>query len=114
MQSKARGKESLDEGRKQTTAHKSSPEFINPEDENPCESGLINSLEPFQRCFCSGSFSRYFLKPTQGLTSVQPDCVLPHASHRIDWDWINAWAVLYLGENSSLGGEVRSTSSLLC
>ena len=70
MQSKARGKESLDEKRKQITAHKLLWEFINLEDGNPRESGLINSLEPFQRYFCSGSFSRYFPKTIKGLISI--------------------------------------------
>lgn len=48
MPSKAWGKESLDEIRnRQVTAHKLLQEFINLDDGNLCDPGLINSSVPF-------------------------------------------------------------------
>lgn len=47
MQSRARGKESLDEKRKQIMAYNLLREFINLEDGNPHETGVTDSLEPF-------------------------------------------------------------------
>lgn len=47
MQSRARGKESLDEKRKQIIAYNLLREFINLEDGNPHETGVTDSLEPF-------------------------------------------------------------------